>query len=128
MKNLFTIVLLLIVNSMFCQDPDNHWQLGVSDINFTTAPPIVSTITNNGNYGNASISDNNGNLLFYTDGVKVWNKNHLVMQNGGSIGNPNSLLPFNNKQPCVIVPHPGNSNQYYIFNALIDSLLVLSLF
>lgn len=30
----------------------------------------------------ASISDSAGNLLFYTNGEKVWNKNHEVMPNG----------------------------------------------
>jgi hypothetical protein len=29
--------------------------------------------------GCATISDANGQLLFYTDGKKVWNKNHQVM-------------------------------------------------
>ncbi len=104
---------MLSVSSMFSQDPDNHWQLGVSDVNFSTNPPSVSTIANGGNYGNASICDNSGNLLFYTNGSKVWNKNHQIMQNGNSIGGSGSSL-----QPAVIVPFPGNSNKYYIVNSI----------
>jgi len=55
-------------------------------------------------------SDANGNLLFYTDGIKVWNKNHQVMANGANLlGNPSS------SQSAIIVPHPGNSSLFYIF-------------
>lgn len=123
MRKIFLGITILFLNYGFAQIANNHWQLGVSDINFTTNPPVASTIANSGNYGNASISDCNGNLLFYSDGAKVWNKNHQVMQNGGSIGNANSLIIYDNKQPCVIVPHPGNNNQYYVFNALIENNL-----
>ncbi|MCR5861026.1 T9SS type A sorting domain-containing protein [Flavobacterium sp. J372] len=60
------------------------------------------------NEGYASISDSNGNLLFYTDGKKVWNKNHTVMANG-TIGYYPDFT-----QPVIIIPHPGDSNKYYI--------------
>lgn len=123
MKNLYLIVIItfISINVVFTQNPDNHWQLGVTDVNFGTNPPAISTISNAGNYGRASISDSSGNLLFYTDGSKVWNKNHTTMTNGDFIGNPPSV--FENRQSAVIVPHPGNSNQFYIFTSTIDSNL-----
>lgn len=65
----------------------------------------------------ASIADSLGDLLFYaagvewdTFGVKVWNRNHLLMQNGDSIGgHPNR------GQCCLIIPNPSSSNLYYLF-------------
>ncbi|MCF8370175.1 MAG: T9SS type A sorting domain-containing protein [Bacteroidales bacterium] len=69
------------------------------------------------NEGVATISDGNGVLLFYTDGIKVWNALHNVMPNslptspGGSLtGNPSST------QSGVIVPKPLDPNTYYIFS------------
>ena len=106
-------MLFTIVNSIFSQNPDNHWQLGVTDVNFSTNPPTTAVVANAGNYGKATISDNNGNLLFYTNGSKVWNKNHLVMQNGTAISGADSQ-PI---QPVVIVPYPGNANKYIIISS-----------
>lgn len=60
--------------------------------------------------GVASISDSIGNLLFYTDGTTVWNKNHQVMDNGsGLFGNTSST------QSSIIVPTPHRDHEYYIF-------------
>jgi gliding motility-associated-like protein len=51
-----------------------------------------------------------GNLLFYTNGVTVWNKNHEVMPNGDELlGNVSST------QSALIVKKPGLDEQYYIF-------------
>ena len=61
--------------------------------------------------GCAAISDaSTGQLLFYTDGITVYNRNHVTMTNGtGLMGN------FSSTQSSIIVPHPGQSNLYYIF-------------
>jgi gliding motility-associated-like protein len=60
--------------------------------------------------GSSTISDSNGNLLFYTNGNTVWNKNHEIMENGEDLGgDPNHI------QSCIIIPKPNDSNTYYIF-------------
>ncbi|WP_321539916.1 hypothetical protein [Flavobacterium piscinae] len=65
--------------------------------------------------GCSTISDANGNLLFYTDGRTVWDRNHVVMPNGnyfegtGLFGDPSST------QSGIIIPRPNYTNQYYIF-------------
>jgi PKD repeat protein len=48
----------------------------------------------------------------YTDGLKVWGKNHLVMPNGSGL-----QTTYAAGQEGLIVPDPGNSNQYYIFTS-----------
>ncbi|WP_299228858.1 T9SS type B sorting domain-containing protein [uncultured Psychroserpens sp.] len=60
--------------------------------------------------GCASIADSNGQLLFYTDGITVWDRNHDVMPNGtGLAGDPSST------QSGIIVPKPSDTNIYYVF-------------
>lgn len=119
MRKLCILLAILGVGSFssLAQNPNNHWQLGVSDLNFSTNPPTVSTVANSGQYGNASVSDDNGNLLFYTDGVKVWNKNHQIMQNSVDLS-----YYVEAEQPVIIVPYPG-ANKYYIFSEVSDCMM-----
>lgn len=67
--------------------------------------------------GTSSISNSKGQLLFYTDGIKVYNKDGAVMPSKGGDttslgGSPNST------QSALIVPQPtcrGCEYLYYIF-------------
>lgn len=62
------------------------------------------------NEGCASIADACGALLFYTDGITVWNQNHMVMPNGMNLlGDPSS------SQSALIIPQPDTPDLYYIF-------------
>jgi gliding motility-associated-like protein len=61
--------------------------------------------------GSASICDNEGNLLFYTNGAAVWNRNHMPMpHNQGLYGNDWSTTTTQD----IIVPIPKDPFQYYI--------------
>lgn len=125
MKKLFLIITLLLfaTGNVVGQNPNNHWQLGNSDVNFSTNPPTVTTAGNVNQYGNASISDDNGNLLFYTDGNQVWNKNHNIIPqtNSNSFSFNADIDSF---QSVVIVPQP-NSSKYFIVRAFQDQTLSL---
>lgn len=66
----------------------------------------------NSTEGTASVADENGNLLFYTDGQTVWNAQLNQMPNGDNLAND-----INDVQPVQILPLPGDSNLYYIFSA-----------
>lgn len=96
---------------MYGQGEANFWYFGQNaGLNFNTNPPTAINGSINTNEGCASFSDKEGNLLFYTDGTRVYNKDHMTMPNGFNLrGNPSST------QSGIIVPHPGNPNQYYIF-------------
>ena len=61
--------------------------------------------------GSSSIADScTGDLLFYTEGINVWNKNNSIMPNGsGLMGGISSI------QPAIIIPSRSNANQYYVF-------------
>lgn len=89
-----------------------NWYFGDSaGLSFATDPPTVLT---NGSMlageGCATMSDTNGNLLFYTNGVTVWNKNHQIMDNGTGLNGH-----ISSTQSSLIVPWPSNDSLYYIF-------------
>ena len=112
MKNFITILLFFCAVSVLAQGEANFWFFGQQGgLNFNGGAATVATGSQiDTNEGNATFSDATGNLLFYTDGTTVWNKNHNIMPNGTNLlGNPSS------SQSAIIVPHPGNSNLYYIF-------------
>src|SRR6187200_578664 len=66
----------------------------------------------NADEGSSTICDSDGNLLFYTNGVTVYNRNHQIMFNGENLAGHVSTT-----QSGLIVPKPGSSNLYYIFTA-----------
>lgn len=106
------LVQLVLLTAVQAQKQSNYWYFGSNaGLNFNTDPPTALTDGKiNTSEGCAAISDVNGNLLFYTDGITVYNKNHVAMANGtGLLGDPSST------QSAVIVPDPASSNRYYIF-------------
>jgi gliding motility-associated-like protein len=117
-KFFFSCILFLLFQAASIAQPQNNiWYFGdYAGLDFNGGSPVAITdgelYTNE---GSASIADINGNLLFYTDGITVWNKLHQVMPNGfGLFGNPSTT------QAALIVPMPDNEEQYYIFT--IDEL------
>ncbi|WP_298144536.1 gliding motility-associated C-terminal domain-containing protein [Flavobacterium sp.] len=117
MKKFFVLVVLLIcLCDVFAQNQNNQWRFGYnSGIDFNTSPPsAVSTSQIFATEGIASIADaNSGALLFYTDGVTVWNANNAVMPNGTGLfgGVPGQL---SSACAAVIIPKPFTPNVYYV--------------
>ncbi|MBF4986132.1 PKD domain-containing protein, partial [Nonlabens mediterrranea] len=110
------VVLLVLVISQIstAQLEASNWYFGFNaGITFDPVTGAVTPVTNgqlDTFEGCASISDSNGNLLFYTDGITVFDRNHLIMQNGqGLRGNPSST------QSAIIIPKPQDPDIYYIF-------------
>lgn len=89
-----------------------NWYFGNgAGLSFKTNPPTVLTDSKMKTFeGCACISDKDGNLLFYTDGLTIWDKNHDVMPNGtGLYGHPSAT------QSAVLVPMPNDPDIYYVF-------------
>lgn len=95
----------------------NTWYFGdKAGLNFNTTPPTALTNSQmSTNEGCASVSDNTGNLLFYTDGRSVWNRNHVVMPNGSNLMGHESTT-----HSAIVIPKPGSSTIYYILTADAD--------
>lgn len=106
------IALFLFPLVAFGQGQADWWYFGSNaGVHFESSGPVaVSNGQLSTSEGCASISDQAGNLLFYTDGITVYDKNHVVMPNGtGLLGNSSST------HSAVIIPRPGSLTDYYIF-------------
>ena len=115
MKRLFFILTLLLyaIGAHAQNKQGNIWYFGRNaGLDFNTEPPTVLTDGKLNTWeGCATIADANGNLLFYTDGIRAWDRNHDQMPNGKSLGgNPSAT------QSGVIVPYPNNPDLYYLFS------------
>lgn len=108
-------------NSGIPQSFFTAWQVG--------SPGTINLINGGDHCATASVCDREGNLLFYTDGTMVWNRNHMVMQNGFDINNNGNMAPNTyyvepifgastfNRDGVLIMPVPGSSHKYYIFSS-----------
>jgi gliding motility-associated-like protein len=97
------------------QSQADWWYFGNrAGLNFTTSGPVA--VTNSVMKvieGCASISDEFGNLLFYTQGDTVWDATHNVMPNGtGLLGNG---IAGSGAQSAYIIPRPNSATEFYIF-------------
>jgi gliding motility-associated-like protein len=124
--SLFLILTLALQTPVvFGQLQNNNWIFGYgARVNFSGPIPVGSSnAAINSNESTASVSDpNTGQLLFYTDGRKVWNANNQVMPNGANL-----LGGFYNSctQGALIVPFPEDNQRYYLFT--LEELEALSL-
>lgn len=113
-----TCIFLLMQVFAFGQFENHFWFFGNSTtgVQFdqtTNAPsPLNVQYTPWGGEGTGVVTNPiTGQLLFYSDGARVINSNHVVMNNGGGmVGNPSS------SQAVAFCPVPAQCNQYYIFS------------
>lgn len=96
----------------------DQWRFGDNaGIDFSNL--INPTVVDGNFYGNytgfapggvSNISNKDGQLLMYCNGFKIWNGSLSIMSNGDGLkGNNGSTMT------SLIVPNPGNNNQYYVF-------------
>jgi len=71
--------------------------------------PISTTATFSGIEGVLSMSDAAGNLLFYSDGIWLWNASHAQMNSTVLTGHNSSA------QSGIVIPYPGQANKYIVF-------------
>ncbi len=107
-----------IFGSSFAQNlAQHHWYFGttVNGVQFNRSTNIPQLVTDQhilaGTGGSAVATDpSNANLLFYSDGVNVYNSVHVQMPQGSGLsGNPNG------NQPVVFCPIPGQPDKYFLF-------------
>ncbi|PKL86922.1 MAG: hypothetical protein CVV22_02190 [Ignavibacteriae bacterium HGW-Ignavibacteriae-1] len=114
---IFIFIILIFFASiihLLSQKETTNWNFGqYGAITFNThnnEPIFVNGSKLDSWEGCASISDKNGNLLFYTNGVTVWNKNNIVMDGGSGL-----LGHYSATQSSIAFRRPLHANQYYIF-------------
>lgn len=113
--SLFTLFILLS-RLLFSQAEVSNWYFGVHQylkfvgdsaevVELYYASPFHSSDNN------SCVSDENGNFLFYSNGVALFNANLDTMPNGYLTGiYPSHVEAAQN----VIVPRPGYANRYYV--------------
>jgi len=110
---LFIVFLISFSFQISAQRDAAHWYFGnFAGLNFNSGIPELDV---NGALdtveGCSAISDKEtGELLFYTEGTTVWNRNHQIMLNGTEL-----LGSLSSTQSAVIVPQPGSDSIFYIF-------------
>ncbi|WP_405368993.1 T9SS type A sorting domain-containing protein [Nonlabens sp. Asnod2-A12] len=108
---LLGVTFLFFSNLLIAQNHGRFWYFGENaGLDFSTSPP---TVLNDGQLNTiescSAISDDLGNLLFYTDGTSVWNKNHIVMTNGQGLSGSSSSAQQ------LIVRNRTTTNEFLIF-------------
>lgn len=108
----FILSLFLIVSGVpsFAQNEANVWLINHGlQLNFNSGQPELLEFDGGTEFG-SSICDDQGNLLLYSDGRRIWNKNHEVIVNGNDIINQDTriqTLPF-------FLPHPEKEG-WFVF-------------
>ncbi len=124
------IASLSLSYSAYAQKSDNVWFIGNNlgsagaVFRFDNGSMQLDTMRNIPiTWTNSTICDSSGNLLFYTNGLKIYNGQYQLMENGDSL-NPGAaadlvisqgkgyLIP----EGSVIIPHPTQENKYYLFH------------
>ena len=111
-------IFIIFCASAFTQKRYNIWAFGNgSGLNFNTNP--VSPFYSNSKgttppYYISSVCDSAGNLLLYTDGIKIWNSNNIVLKRF------NDWWPWSKNVMPLIIPYVSNDSMYYLFG--IDNL------
>lgn len=76
------------------------------NIILTELPTVIPSniVTDEGCF---TLSDDNGKILFYSDGERVWDRTNIIMPNGNGLkGN------YSSAQSGIILPYPGQQNKY----------------
>lgn len=109
MKKFFLIMILCLYSLGYSQGENDNWYFGhLAAVNFSGVNPQVIAGSQMYSYhATGTVSDQNGDLLFYTDGHQVWNRSHQVMLND---------IMTQLARQMVIVKHPTNANLYYIIS------------
>ncbi len=114
--SLFCCFVLLLTNAMgqYNIKRNNVWAFGNHQgLDFNGGAPVAVSTGTYAWEGCASVCDTAGHLLFTTEGKHVWDRFGVLMPSG------TLLQPFetiSTTQAAVIVPVPGNIDQYYIFS------------
>jgi hypothetical protein len=103
----------------------NHPEFGINILDFNNGELNIYREYMDAEFfvTNSSICDKNGELLFYSNGCKVFNSQNQVMQNGSGL-NPGIAYSTGNcpdegntiPKGLIILPLPEDTTKYYIFH------------
>ena len=138
LRSLIPIFFVVItMSSLYGQKEDFQWVFGDR---YVTFPPIYygSVVDFNNtpvavegrldgiesfNGSNTAISSEGGQLLFYTNGVQIYDRRHTLMKNGDTLS-PTELTYFlieeeegsGIEQNVLVLPWPGRDSTYFLMH------------
>jgi hypothetical protein len=115
------LVTCCIVSSTHAQNQFNKWYFGQgAALDFNGgSPAVLSGSAIYTNEGSAAMADaTTGDLLFYTDGVLVWDSTNTQMPNGFGLSGDVTTT-----QSALIVQQPGSDSLYYVFTVPAEGAL-----
>ena len=131
---LFLLMFLPLHYIVYAQKHDNIWLMGFGggsqsplddeygnmmfDFSQIDRPTIIEKQEFDMNFDvtNSSISDSSGNLLFYTNGEKIYNRQHQLMQNGNGLVEEATGFGYYIAQGVLILNKPDSQRLYYVLN------------
>lgn len=110
--SLFVVLFTLFTTSSFSQAYKNNWYFGdLNALNFSSSFPVPVTGSQIMGFNHSTtMSDDFGNLLFYSDSKTIWNANNVPIPLVGGF-----LEGSDNSNQGVSFKNPANQNQYYYF-------------
>jgi hypothetical protein len=117
MRKITFILTFMLATASFAQNQGNIWYFGEgAGLDFNSVSPVAIAggqtyfIDGTHNEGCSAMSDSSGSILFYSNGMTAWNRNHVIMPNGDSL-----LGNYSSTQSSLIVPQPESDRYFYLF-------------
>lgn len=105
-----SFVFIILNFALSAQQESSNWCFGQNaGLHFDGGSVTAFNSSISASESCASTSDQAGNLLFYTDGLTVWDRNHIVMPNG------TGLMGSSSSAQVGMIPLPGSDTKYLIF-------------
>jgi gliding motility-associated-like protein len=110
---IFSFILFFFFECYSQSKEGAYWYWGNrAGLNFNKNPVEPDTLGQTFDDIWATISDSLGNLLFYTNGYKIFNQNHQLVFD---------TIPASSFYGAIICPKPGSSSTYFILYKTIGS-------
>ncbi|MCX7736937.1 MAG: T9SS type A sorting domain-containing protein [Candidatus Kapabacteria bacterium] len=110
----YLIIFFLSFTLAFSQKEAHIWYFGegagLKFDNSSNSPFVLTDGAMIAPEGCCTISDFEGNLLFYTNGETIWNRNHQILKNGDGLSGS-----IYSTQSVIILPKPSDQSLYYVF-------------
>ncbi len=96
---------------------ENVWAFGYgAGLDFNSGSPVAIKTSMDTREGCASLCNDQGQLLMYTDGETVWDRNNKVMPNATGLSGMGTNITSSTTQGAIIVPMPGCHRKFYVFS------------
>ena len=142
MRSIFTSVLIVVLCPLWLLAQDDKrdyvWVMGDTPniptqefggcrINFKKSPPTTEYFNINYDFSAISaISDQDGELAFYTNGCHIISTTNKIMENGSPL-NEGPVFDvycgnggYPSSQPIICLPYPGHPDQYMVLHIRVE--------